>query len=169
MAAHVMTARRRAALRKAQLASARKRKGRRRITKKRVAQAGVLAAIGGLAVARHQVTGSRFYFRYKKGPKGWDSRHMPFPEYLGHNKITGESITRPSKKFKRASFVYDEYYPGVMRGIMLRSGRRLATLQYTHVKTYGDRYMHATARKDKAYTKAQQRNDRKLKKIVKNF
>lgn len=52
--AYRLTARRKAALRKAQLVSARKRRGRRRA----VAAGGVLAAMGGLAYARHVVSGS---------------------------------------------------------------------------------------------------------------
>lgn len=54
MPRHVMTARRRAALRKAQLASARKRRSRRR----KIVAGGVLAGIGGLAYARHVISGS---------------------------------------------------------------------------------------------------------------
>ena len=63
MARYSMTARRRAALRKAQLASARKRKGRGR--RKKIA-GGVLATMGGLAGARHAVSGSSISFGYHR-------------------------------------------------------------------------------------------------------
>ena len=167
MARHVMTARRRAALRKAQLASARKRKSS--VRKKRMVKAGVLAAVGGLAVARHMVTGSRFNAGYKKGPKGHDARHNPLREYLGFNEATNEPITRPARRHKRFSYVTDEYYPGVMRGIVLRGGRHTAYIHYTHVKTYADRYMHQTARKDKAYIKSQNKTNRQFKKLTKGL
>lgn len=55
MPSHVMTQRRKVALRKAQLASARKRRNRRR---KAIATGGVLAGMGGLAYARHVISGS---------------------------------------------------------------------------------------------------------------
>ena len=166
MAGYRMTARRRAALRKAQLISARKRRGKSVSRRKKIA-GGVLVGMGGLAVARHVITGSRFNATYKKGPKGGNMRENTLKAYLGHH--NGKALTMSMKDWPRFMFVRDEYYPGNMRGVVLRSRRRRLAIHYTHVKSYSDRYMHKTARKDKAYIKQQNKINRQFKKTTKGF
>jgi hypothetical protein len=161
-----MTARRRAALRKAQLASARKRRGKPVSRRKKIA-GGVLVGIGGLAVARHIVTGSRVNVTYKKGPKGGNMRENTLKAYFGHH--NGKEMLMSQKDWPRFMRIRDEYYPGNMRGFVLRSRRRRVAVQYTHVNTYSDRRLHATARKDKAYIKQQNKIDRQFKKTTKGM
>lgn len=167
MARHVMTARRRAALRKAQLISARRRKGRKMSRKqKRLVTGGVLVGMGGLLVARHIVTGSRFTGSYKKVA---DAKHNPLREYLGYDKKNKQSITRPMGRWKTVSVIRDYYGPGNMVGVVFRGKHRIVSGSYTHVHTYRDWYLLSRARQDKAYIKKQNKVDRQFKKTVKGL
>lgn len=162
MARYVMTARRKAALRKAQLASARKRRGRRLSRKQK---AGVLAAIGGLAVARHMVTGSRFYFNHRRAFHGENLRHNPLKAYLGHD--SRGPILLGQKDWNVFERIRDDYGPGKMNGFVVRTRRRRFTAQYTHVKFRDNRKLARNdKRAEKAYFKKTRRVNKQFRKVV---
>jgi hypothetical protein len=168
MARYRMTAKRRAALRKAQLASARKRRGRKTSRKTKVA-VGVLATVGGLAAARHMVTGSRFHSAYSVTDKSGNMSKNRYPEFLG-SQPNGDPILRPSKDFRKVEFTRDFYAPGRMRGIVIRSRSRRLSFNYVHVGMR-DNLSRARAdkRAEKAIFKQTRATQRKVNRIARNY
>ena len=143
MARHVMTARRRAALRKAQVASARKRRGggsRKRISRGRKAAitGGVLATMGGLAGARHAVSGSSINFGYQRNDADYILSRM-MKDAPGGTDLSGK---------KQKPYAFYTYKPRGAGGknSYFKGDRVFGGLIEYKGHSFGGRYVHVNVR-----------------------
>ena len=135
MARYSMTARRRAALRKAQLASARKRRGGRKSLSRRkkaaITGGGVLATMGGLAGARHYISGSSFNVGYKRNDA----------DQILHKMMGGKK----QKPYAFYTFKNKSKRDRVFGGLIEYKGHSIGG-RYHHVSLRGNRPMERAAR-----------------------
>jgi hypothetical protein len=127
-----MTARRRVALRKAQVVSARKRKGRSR-RRKAAITGGVLATMGGLAGARHAVSGSSINFGYQRN----DSDYIL-------NKMMKD--TPGGKKYKPYAFYTYKPRGAGGKNSFFKGDRVFGGLVEYKGHSFGGRYVHVNVR-----------------------